>query len=67
MCLLLSGMGRDGAEGLLEAKQKMALTAVQDRQSSVIFGMPKAALELDATRLILSIDEMIAWITSKTS
>lgn len=46
--VLLTGMGRDGASGLLELRQTEALTFAQDEASSVVFGMPKAALDLRA-------------------
>jgi two-component system chemotaxis response regulator CheB len=46
--LLLTGMGRDGARGLLEMRAAGARTVVQDEATSVVFGMPKAAIDLDA-------------------
>ncbi|MDP3801781.1 chemotaxis response regulator protein-glutamate methylesterase [Brevundimonas sp.] len=46
--LILTGMGRDGAEGLLEMRQAGARTLGQDEASSVVYGMPKAAFELGA-------------------
>ena len=46
--VLLSGMGRDGARGLLAMRNAGAVTFVQDEPTSAIFGMPKAALDLGA-------------------
>lgn len=52
--VLLTGMGDDGAEGLKELRQAGALTVVQNKSSSVIFGMPAAALALGAADYILA-------------
>jgi two-component system chemotaxis response regulator CheB len=46
--ILLTGMGDDGAAGLLEMKQAGASTVAQDEDSSIVFGMPKAAIALGA-------------------
>ena len=51
--VLLSGMGSDGAEGLLELRQAGAFTMAQDESSSAVFGMPRSALECGATELAL--------------
>lgn len=56
--ILLTGMGRDGAEELKLMKTKGAVTIIQDRESSVVFGMPGVALELDAATYILSPDKI---------
>ncbi|MCL7489243.1 MAG: chemotaxis response regulator protein-glutamate methylesterase [Desulfobulbaceae bacterium] len=53
---ILTGMGRDGAQGMLALHQQGHMTIAQDRQSSVVFGMPKAAIELGAAREILPLD-----------
>jgi two-component system response regulator WspF len=54
--LLLTGMGRDGAEGLNLLRSKGWHTIAQDRESCVVYGMPKAAAELGAAVEILPLD-----------
>jgi two-component system chemotaxis response regulator CheB len=46
--ILLTGMGKDGAEGLLEMKKAGAVTIAQDEASSVVYGMPKEAKQIGA-------------------
>ena len=46
-------MGRDGAEGLLALHNRNWYTIAQDRDSSIVYGMPKAAAQLGATTDIL--------------
>ena len=46
--VLLTGMGRDGAQGLKLMRQQGFLTIAQDQQSSSVYGMPKAAAAIDA-------------------
>ncbi len=53
---LLTGLGRDGAEGLLALHRAGATTLVQDEATSSIFGMPREAIALGAARLVLPID-----------
>jgi two-component system chemotaxis response regulator CheB len=59
---LLTGMGRDGAEGLHTIAQKGGLTIAQDEASSIIYGMPQEAAKLGAARKILDIDAIAPFI-----
>lgn len=56
--VLLTGMGRDGAKGLLTLRKGGALTIAQDHGSCVVYGMPKAAAELGAAAEILPLDRI---------
>jgi len=62
--VLLTGMGKDGAEGLLALRTVGAYTLAQDEASSAVFGMPKAAIELGAADEIVALDRMAARLTS---
>jgi len=53
VAVLLTGMGTDGAEGLLQLRKAGALCCAQDEASSAVFGMPRAAIELGAVALVL--------------
>jgi two-component system chemotaxis response regulator CheB len=56
--VMLTGMGDDGAQGLLQMKQAGAVTFAQDEESSVVFGMPKAAIDIGAVDEITSLDAL---------
>ncbi len=58
LAVLLTGMGRDGAEGLLRLRKKGVYTIAQDKDTCAVYGMPKAAAELDAAVTILPLDEI---------
>lgn len=51
--ILLTGMGKDGSEELRQLKNRGAVTIVQDKESSVVFGMPGEAIKIDAATYIL--------------
>jgi two-component system chemotaxis response regulator CheB len=56
VAVLLTGMGRDGAEGLAELAAGGAHTVAQDEATSIVYGMPRVARELEAARDILPLD-----------
>lgn len=67
--VLLTGMGRDGADDLRVLRNKGAVTIVQDRESSIIFGMPGEAVKIDAADFILApkgIAQLLARLVSAT-
>ncbi|MGI4816098.1 MAG: chemotaxis response regulator protein-glutamate methylesterase [Janthinobacterium lividum] len=61
--VLLTGMGRDGAEGLRAMRDKGFYTIAQDAATSAVYGMPKAAAALDAAVSILPLDSIAVDIT----
>lgn len=58
VAVLLTGMGRDGAEGLLTLKNKGVYTIAQDETTCAVYGMPKAAAQIGAAQQILPIDDI---------
>jgi two-component system, chemotaxis family, protein-glutamate methylesterase/glutaminase len=65
--VLLTGMGRDGAEGLLALRQTGALTACESRQTATIFGMPKAGLDIGASDCAVDLPDIAQWILDAVS
>jgi two-component system chemotaxis response regulator CheB len=55
---LLTGMGRDGAAGLLEIRRAGGLTIAQDEATSVVYGMPREAMLLGAAERVLPLPEI---------
>jgi len=64
--VLLTGMGRDGADGLLAMRRAGARTAAQDEATSTVYGMPKAAQEIGAADSILALTRIAGWISGLT-
>jgi len=62
LAVLMSGMGRDGAMGLLHLHNSGAETVVQDSESSVVYGMPGEALKLKAATHVMTPEEIVAFI-----
>lgn len=56
--VILTGMGRDGAEGIRHVKEIGGVAIAQDQESSAIYGMPKAALETGAVDFVLPPDKI---------
>lgn len=63
--VLLTGMGRDGGDGLLAMRRAGKTTMAQDQASSAVYGMPRAAAELDAAQQILPLDKIGASLRSR--
>jgi chemotaxis response regulator CheB len=63
--VLLTGMGRDGAAGLLAMREAGQATIAQDEASSAVYGMPRAAAELGAAQQILPIGKISAALSAR--
>ncbi len=64
---LLTGMGKDGALGLLAARQAGAMTVAQDEASSVVFGMPGEAIRIGAAQRVLPVEEIAPTLVALTA
>ena len=62
LAVLLTGMGVDGASGMLNIKNNGGICIAQDELSSVVFGMPKEAIKIGAANYVGSPDEISQWI-----
>ena len=65
IAVLLTGMGKDGAEALLRLHRAGVVTVVQDESSSVVWGMPGAAVKLGAASKVLALDKISRYILAE--
>ena len=65
--VILTGMGDDGARGLLEMRQAGAITAAQDEASCVVYGMPREAVRLGAADEVLPLQGIAPWLCNTVS
>lgn len=64
MAILLTGMGTDGARGLLELKSRGAICIAQEEKSCAVYGMPREAAMLNAANLTGTPDQIIEWMNN---
>lgn len=64
---ILTGMGKDGADGLLSLRQKGAATFAQDEASCVVYGMPKAAFDSGAAQIQLPLDRIARHLVQRSA
>lgn len=62
--VVMTGMGSDGAQGIVEIKKANGYTIAQDKESSVVFGMPKLAIETNCIDKIITLDSIANEIMS---
>lgn len=64
--IIMTGMGDDGARGMLEMKEAGAKTVAQDEKTCVVFGMPKEAIKLGAAHKVMALDSIANYILNPT-
>ncbi len=62
IAIILTGMGSDGAQGLMKLREKGAYTIAQDEKSAVIYGMPKVAKEMGAAKAEMNPVEIVGYL-----
>ncbi len=65
--IVLTGMGKDGAEELKAMKEKGAITIAQDQESALVYGIPGQAIQLGGVTYVLSPEKIAATLTSLAS
>jgi two-component system chemotaxis response regulator CheB len=65
--VLLTGMGNDGAQGLLKMRQAGARTIAQNEATCVVYGMPREAVELGAAEQVLPLSAIAAAMLAAAS
>lgn len=65
VAIILTGMGDDGAEGLLKLKKRGMTTIGQDSMSSIVYGMPKQAYDIGAVEYQLPLHKIANFLTQK--
>lgn len=63
--VIMTGMGKDGAQGLLAMRQAKAYTIAQDEASCVVFGMPKAAIDIGAAMEVTALNNIAARVLER--
>lgn len=63
--VIMTGMGKDGAQGLLAMRQAKAYTIAQDEASCVVFGMPKAAIDIGAAMEVAALRDIAARVLDR--
>jgi two-component system chemotaxis response regulator CheB len=63
--VIMTGMGDDGAKGLLEMKEAGAYTIAQDEKSCIVYGMPKEAIKLNAAKTVLPLSQISSHIINQ--
>jgi two-component system, chemotaxis family, protein-glutamate methylesterase/glutaminase len=67
--VIMTGMGDDGARGMLEMKQAGAFTIAQDEASCIVFGMPKEAINLGGVDRVVGLDDIareVLWAQARS-
>lgn len=62
VALIMTGMGKDGAEGITKIKKSGGYTIAQDEKSSIVFGMPKAAIEYGGIDKVISLENITKYL-----